>query len=1045
MQTETFNYTGAEQTWTVPSDVVAVLVKLSGAGSHAAGGYVEGALATTPGETLRFYVGGLGDSTTSGFNGGGSGPGGAWGGAGATDVRQGGSTLSDRKAVGAGGGGKGASTQGFQPGGGGQGGADTGQDGGDASTSNGGHGGDQTSGGSGGTGVGGGGVDGGDGSLGQGGAGGNGSVGDGGGGGGGLYGGGGGSGHDNDDTEGGGGAGGSNYDDDLANVVANERGTGSASQTHGVAEVVYVEPPSGLSMSVLNDGTIDLSWTDNATSEDGYKVYRDTSSGVSLTAGNEVADLAADSTSYKDEGLDPGTQYFYRVTAYTSDGQESRTSEVSATTDALQAPSDLSVDAINGDQFDLSFRDNSVGKDGYRVYRRPDGYITLNPDTADLVTPTSNVRPTSGFAVAVEYDQTAGDDGNRHALIGDANSGALTDGYRMEIDYAATDDLRFGLGDGSGNTFLAAGSGKPGSGVAIGTWDGSTAELYHDLMSTPAASGAFAGPIDYTGAQGTAIGSNTPSGENLFDGDLYRLAVYGRHLTESERTAFKNGETPNDALLVYEFADGSGSTVDDSSGNDNDGSTSGGPSWTGGGSWTQDDGDISPGWALDFEYDDLGDHVDIGDSPVFKLEEFTLVSWVEIEALNEPNQQYFSTLDNLGSGSEGWGMAYNGTSDVRIVAFDTDGNRVVASNQIAPTTGERFLAHVGYDGSLLYAGKNATWQGTANFSGTINYGTRPVLIGRERLDVDRRFHDGPMDGVLFYDRHLSESDLASIESGNPPSDGLVAQYKFDEGSGSTATNSGSGLFEGSHALDFDGTDYVTLPTDSTLNTASFSISFLVSVDVLQTQGLVGKRNAAGGNTGWRFFMGNDAVEFDANDGTDSEIGNIRTTALDPHTVYRVTGTYDDAAGEAKIYLDATETESATGVDYFNDGATHDAEVAQSSSNRLDGLVDDVLWYDRAIDSQDVSDIVAGSPPTSGLVGRWQFNEGSGTTATDSAGSNDGTINGATYVENTPDGTINGAEYAGALKVPYTTTNLLDGERYVLQARAFDTETGVESP
>jgi hypothetical protein len=93
---KTFNYTGAEQTFTVPEGVTSVHVVATGARGFSAeegplggrGAVVSGDLSVTAGETLYAEVGGLGERPLGGFNGGGksfstrSG-----GGGGASDVR----------------------------------------------------------------------------------------------------------------------------------------------------------------------------------------------------------------------------------------------------------------------------------------------------------------------------------------------------------------------------------------------------------------------------------------------------------------------------------------------------------------------------------------------------------------------------------------------------------------------------------------------------------------------------------------------------------------------------------------------------------------------------------------------------------------------------------------------------------------------------------------------------------------------------------------------------------------------------------------------
>jgi hypothetical protein len=122
----TFEYTGAEQTFTVPDGVTSIHVEAFGASGGdttdgilgGLGGYVHATIEVTPGQVLEVYVGELGptksdgsDTTAGGYNGGGSvnkssGDAGGGTGGGATDIRAFPYELEDRLVVaGAGGGG----------------------------------------------------------------------------------------------------------------------------------------------------------------------------------------------------------------------------------------------------------------------------------------------------------------------------------------------------------------------------------------------------------------------------------------------------------------------------------------------------------------------------------------------------------------------------------------------------------------------------------------------------------------------------------------------------------------------------------------------------------------------------------------------------------------------------------------------------------------------------------------------------------------------------------------------------------------------------
>ncbi len=247
----TFYYSGARQSFKVPSGVTKLTVVALGAAGGSElrsgcqqylgrGGRVYAIIPVTSDERLYVYVGGQG-SPAGGFNGGGAsgaGPSGSngYGGGGASDVRAGGRALSDRILVAGGGGGQGS----YCPAGGGGagGGAIGGSGGGYGSYGQGGYGGTQSQGGRGGAG----GSDthpgqpGSSGALGLGGAGGQGgsntsgySGGGGGGGGGGYYGGGGGGGGGAAFASiypqtGGGGGGGSSYIEPSAIAYHSWRG-----------------------------------------------------------------------------------------------------------------------------------------------------------------------------------------------------------------------------------------------------------------------------------------------------------------------------------------------------------------------------------------------------------------------------------------------------------------------------------------------------------------------------------------------------------------------------------------------------------------------------------------------------------------------------------------------------------------------------------------------------------------------------------------------------------------------------------------------------
>ena len=219
----TFSFTGAQQTYTLPSGVSSLQFDLYGAsgGRGGAGGRVTGTLSSISGGVLYIYVGGQGTegaTAPGGFNGGGAttgNRGNEGSGGGATDIRMSGTSLNNRVVVAGAGGGSG----GYAGAPGGMGGGLI-AEGGGSGQGGGGGGGTQTAGGS--AGYSNGGSPATSGSFGIGGTGGFSWNAGGGGGGGGWYGGGGGGPDDNSCcSDGGGGGGGSSYarSDITSNVV----------------------------------------------------------------------------------------------------------------------------------------------------------------------------------------------------------------------------------------------------------------------------------------------------------------------------------------------------------------------------------------------------------------------------------------------------------------------------------------------------------------------------------------------------------------------------------------------------------------------------------------------------------------------------------------------------------------------------------------------------------------------------------------------------------------------------------------------------------
>jgi hypothetical protein len=316
MPTETYT---ADGDFTVPDGVFSLEVELEGEAAQSIsssqavadsgdGGRVTGTFEINTGDIVAgdtLFIRSSPGGDSAGQDGGDS-----------IDIRFGGTELTDRLAVAAGGGGGGVADSLANTSAGGAGGADTGE----SASADGGAGGTQTAGGAGGTND----VNGGDGLFGSGGDGAtDANGGNGGGGGAGWYGGGGGASFINfqGDDGGWGGGGGSNYDDGLDSVTANERGTSTRSFGEGgLVTITYEQTPGAENLQITDTTATSntLSWDaptlpPEVDSVDQYRIYRATGPGTVRADYTEVG--TTPTPGFEDTGLDNGIEYHYRIGA----------------------------------------------------------------------------------------------------------------------------------------------------------------------------------------------------------------------------------------------------------------------------------------------------------------------------------------------------------------------------------------------------------------------------------------------------------------------------------------------------------------------------------------------------------------------------------------------------------------------------------------------------------------------------------------------------------------------------------------------------------
>lgn len=138
----------------------------------------------------------------------------------------------------------------------------------------------------------------------------------------------------------------------------------------GAVAPVPPAAPTNLTATTVSSSQINLSWTDNANNENGFKVEQSTD-GTNFT---QIAMLGSNTVSFSATGLAASTTYFYRVVSFNDAGNSSFSNTASATTSGAPpavpaAPSNLTATTISRTQINLSWADNSGNESGFQIER----------------------------------------------------------------------------------------------------------------------------------------------------------------------------------------------------------------------------------------------------------------------------------------------------------------------------------------------------------------------------------------------------------------------------------------------------------------------------------------------------------------------------------------------------------------------------------------------------------------------------------------------------------------------------------------------------
>jgi hypothetical protein len=142
---------------------------------------------------------------------------------------------------------------------------------------------------------------------------------------------------------------------------------------NGTAVSTRPADPTNLVAVSVSGTQVNITWTDNATNEVGYKIERSTDGRTFYPQ----AGTGVNGKGYVNTGLTPGKRYYYRVYAYNGSGNSGFSNVASAvtgtTSNPMAAPSNLGAVAVSSSQINLSWADNATAETGYRIERSTNG------------------------------------------------------------------------------------------------------------------------------------------------------------------------------------------------------------------------------------------------------------------------------------------------------------------------------------------------------------------------------------------------------------------------------------------------------------------------------------------------------------------------------------------------------------------------------------------------------------------------------------------------------------------------------------------------
>lgn len=237
----------------------------------------------------------------------------------------------------------------------------------------------------------------------------------------------------------------------------------------------------------------------------------------------------------------------------------------------------------------------------------------------------------------------------------------------------------------------------------------------------------------------------------------------------------------------------------------------------------------------------------------------------------------------------------------------------------------------------------------------------------------------------FFIPHFAHADITT---------GLVGWYKMDEGSGSTAFDSGSNVFNGTltngptyvagkigpYALSFahSSSQYVHM-TSRAVSAYPFTISAWFNMNSNTPSTIasinVGVNTPGGvGNRAELYYFSNQVCLYIQDNANANNF--VCGGSVTPGTWYFGTAVFTSDTSFT-IYLNGTSVGSGTTPISFNFSLPTETDIGADSDapNNADAIIDDVRFYSRGLSSSDITELYNYTAPVTGMINRFSVSIG----------------------------------------------------------------------